>query len=215
MKRDYYEVLGVARDASADDIKKAYRRKAMEHHPDRNVGEGAGAADDKFKEAKRAYDVLADPELRATYDQHGHAGVDMDSDQVDSVLEQLFEAALDEGGNVVDFVGQSLKNSAEELPRKRQKLQAQRDKLAARLPAVTTVNGAINLFAKLVDGKLKALDLQIAQLAGAAALVGAAQSRLANYADSTPAGRDEAAAGEFAWLVRQAGAQKRKWNGSV
>jgi molecular chaperone DnaJ len=73
-KRDFYEVLGVARNASDDDIKKAYRKLAMKHHPDRNPGDKA--AEEKFKEAKEAYEILSDVQKRSAYDQHGHAGVD-------------------------------------------------------------------------------------------------------------------------------------------
>ncbi len=72
-KRDYYEVLGVARDASEADIKKAYRRLAMKYHPDRNQNDPE--AEVKFKEAKEAYEVLADADKRAAYDRFGHAGV--------------------------------------------------------------------------------------------------------------------------------------------
>ena len=75
-KRDYYEVLGVNRDASDDDIKKAYRKLAMKHHPDRNQGDKAKAAEERFKEAKEAYEMLSEPQKRAAYDQFGHAGVD-------------------------------------------------------------------------------------------------------------------------------------------
>jgi molecular chaperone DnaJ len=70
-KRDYYEVLGVARDASDDDLKKAYRRCAMKHHPDRNPGDHAAEA--AFKECKEAYEVLSEPAKRRAYDAHGHA----------------------------------------------------------------------------------------------------------------------------------------------
>ncbi|MCB0542682.1 MAG: DnaJ domain-containing protein, partial [Saprospiraceae bacterium] len=73
-KRDYYEVLGVKKDAAADDIKKAYRKKALEYHPDRNPGDQS--AEEKFKEAAEAYDVLSDADKRARYDRYGHAGVD-------------------------------------------------------------------------------------------------------------------------------------------
>ena len=73
-KRDYYEVLGVARDAGEADLKKAYRRMAMKYHPDRNPGDTA--AEESFKEAKEAYDVLSNPQKRSAYDQFGHAGVE-------------------------------------------------------------------------------------------------------------------------------------------
>ncbi len=75
-KRCYYEVLGIQRNASEAEIKKAYRRLAMKYHPDRNSGEGAAEAELKFKEVKEAYEVLSDSQKRAAYDQFGHAGVD-------------------------------------------------------------------------------------------------------------------------------------------
>src|SRR5678815_5773977 len=73
-KRDYYEVLGVNRDASEDDLKKSYRKLAMKWHPDRNPDNPK--AEEHFKEAKEAYEVLCDAQKRAAYDLFGHAGVD-------------------------------------------------------------------------------------------------------------------------------------------
>lgn len=72
-KRDYYEILGVGRNASADEIKKAYRQMAIKYHPDKNPGDSK--AEDKFKEAAEAYEVLSSPEKKARYDQYGHQGM--------------------------------------------------------------------------------------------------------------------------------------------
>ncbi|MES1216086.1 MAG: DnaJ domain-containing protein, partial [Bacteroidota bacterium] len=72
-KRDFYEILGVGKTASADEIKKAYRKVAMQFHPDRNPGDKA--AEEKFKEAAEAYEILSDADKKAQYDRYGHAGV--------------------------------------------------------------------------------------------------------------------------------------------
>src|SRR5690349_14199546 len=73
-KRDYYDVLGVPRTASVEEIKKAYRRLAIQHHPDKNPDDKHGS-EEKFKEASEAYSVLSDPAKRSRYDQFGHAGM--------------------------------------------------------------------------------------------------------------------------------------------
>ncbi|MDX1612627.1 MAG: DnaJ domain-containing protein, partial [Candidatus Thermoplasmatota archaeon] len=74
MPRDYYDVLGVSRDASQKEIKRAYRKLAMKHHPDRNKDDPEAA--DRFKEVSEAYAVLSDEGKRKVYDQYGHAGVE-------------------------------------------------------------------------------------------------------------------------------------------
>ena len=100
-KRDYYEVLGVERGASAEDVKRSYRQAALKFHPDRNK---APDAEDRFKEASEAYEVLSDPQKRQRYDRHGHAGMNgvglhdfshMGAEDIFSVFSDLFGG----GGN--------------------------------------------------------------------------------------------------------------------
>ncbi|MES1221380.1 MAG: DnaJ domain-containing protein, partial [Bacteroidota bacterium] len=97
-KRDYYEVLGISKNASQDEIKKAYRKVAMQFHPDRNPGDKA--AEEKFKEAAEAYEVLSDADKKAQYDRFGHAGLsngrggfsggDMNMDDIFSQFGDIF-----------------------------------------------------------------------------------------------------------------------------
>ena len=72
-KRDYYEILEISKSASADEIKKAYRKMAIKFHPDKNPGDKV--AEEKFKEAAEAYEILSSPEKKQRYDQYGHAGM--------------------------------------------------------------------------------------------------------------------------------------------
>jgi len=101
-KRDYYEVLGVARDASDDEIKKSYRKLALQYHPDRNPGNAE--AEESFKEASEAYEVLRDPEKRGLYDRYGHDGLRntgfqgfTNFDEIFSSFSSIFEDFFDMG----------------------------------------------------------------------------------------------------------------------
>lgn len=112
-KRDYYEVLEVAKDASAEEIKKAYRKKAIQYHPDKNPGNKE--AEEKFKEAAEAYEVLSDPQKRKMYDQFGFSGPQgaggfsaggMDVNDIMSHLSDLFGGDLfGDGGGFSSFFG--------------------------------------------------------------------------------------------------------------
>jgi molecular chaperone DnaJ len=104
-KRDYYEVLGVAKNASTTEIKKSYRKLALKYHPDKN--EGDTAAEDKFKEAAEAYEILSNAEKKSRYDQYGHAGMNgsrgfggggMDMDDIFSQFGDVFGGAFGGGG---------------------------------------------------------------------------------------------------------------------
>jgi molecular chaperone DnaJ len=103
--RDYYEILGVERTASVDEVKRAYRRMAMKHHPDRNPGNTEAEA--KFKECAEAYEVLADPERKAVYDKYGHAGLrstpghdfrSMHVEDIFSMFEEIFGGSFGGSG---------------------------------------------------------------------------------------------------------------------
>ena len=111
-KRDYYEVLGVQKGASEDEIKKAYKKMAIKYHPDRNPGDKE--AEEKFKEAAEAYDVLRDPDKRARYDQFGHAGMGgaggfggqgFDMNDIFSMFGDIFGGHMGGGGGFGGFSG--------------------------------------------------------------------------------------------------------------
>lgn len=110
-KRDFYEILGVSKSASAEEIKKAYRKVAMQFHPDRNPGDKA--AEEKFKEAAEAYEVLSDDNKKAQYDRYGHAAFSqgrgggghpggMDMNDIFSQFGDIFGGG---GGGFSDFFG--------------------------------------------------------------------------------------------------------------
>src|SRR5690349_15759776 len=104
MMMDYYEILGVPKNASHEVIKKAYRQLALKHHPDKNPG--SRESEEKFKEAARAYEILSDPEKRAQYDRFGHSGAQFetgfrDINDIFSSFSDIFE----------DFFGQTTRKT--------------------------------------------------------------------------------------------------------
>lgn len=105
MKKDYYEILGIKKDAASADIKKAYRQLAMRHHPDRVQESEKKEAEEKFKEISEAYGVLSDAQKRQTYDQHGHAGIDQNYTSDDIFRGADFSSVFGDGG-LDDILGQ-------------------------------------------------------------------------------------------------------------
>jgi curved DNA-binding protein CbpA len=151
-----YERLGVAKDASADDIKKAYRKLAMKYHPDRNQGDGAKKAEESFKGAKEAYELLSDPVRRERYDRSGDEGPEPDlDDEALAVLCTFAEAALDDGAeNVLMAIGEMLNLHAieptEQAKTARRKMRAlERQRKRIRGPAVG------NFLHALIDRQLE------------------------------------------------------------
>ncbi|MCM8611718.1 molecular chaperone DnaJ [Accumulibacter sp.] len=121
-KRDFYDILGVNRDAADEDIKKAYRKLAMKYHPDRNPDNPR--AEEHFKEVKEAYEVLSEPEKRAAYDQYGHAGVDPQagmgaagpggfSDAFGGIFDEIFGGRRGGGGRSNVYRGADLRYNLE------------------------------------------------------------------------------------------------------
>lgn len=111
MKRDYYEVLGVARGATDDDIKRAYRKLAMSYHPDRNPGDRE--SEEKFKEAAEAYEVLRDPQKRDLFDRYGHEGLSNTGFRGFSGFEDIFSSFGDIFEDVFGFSGRRRTSPAE------------------------------------------------------------------------------------------------------
>jgi molecular chaperone DnaJ len=104
MKKDYYEILGIKKDAELADVKKAYRQLAMRYHPDRVEEKEKKAAEEKFKEISEAYGVLSDPQKRQTYDQHGHSGIDQNYTSEDIFRGADFSSVFGEGGGGLDDI---------------------------------------------------------------------------------------------------------------
>ncbi len=107
MKKDYYDILGLKKDATEADIKKAYRKLALSHHPDRVAPEKKKDAEEKFKEVSEAYAVLSDAKKRQTYDQYGHAGIDQNFTQEDIFRNADFSSIFENmgfGGDIFEDI---------------------------------------------------------------------------------------------------------------
>ena len=104
MKKDYYEILGIKKESDAAEVKKAYRQLAMRFHPDRVEEKEKKSAEEKFKEISEAYGVLSDPQKRATYDQHGHSGIDQNYTSDDIFRGADFSSVFGDGGGGMEDI---------------------------------------------------------------------------------------------------------------
>lgn len=114
IKKDYYEILGVSRSASSDEIKRVYRKLALQYHPDRTPGDKQ--AEERFKEAAEAYEVLRDPEKRRIYDQYGHDGLHGTGFEGFSSFDDIFESFSDIFGDIFGFGGFSTRRTYRSRP---------------------------------------------------------------------------------------------------
>lgn len=197
---DYYETLGIPRDAPQDDIRRAYQRRARATHPDH------GGNEEDFKRAGEAYDVLRDPAKRTAYDQFGKAGVAGPTleTMAASALEAMFTEALEMGGNVVHTVSTMIAQAATTIPLQRTVLATKRDQLARRRAQVTTDDGVPNLVHQLIDRKISAATAELATLDRALQINVLLQQLLKRYTDSEPV-RPSRLSGEpdsMEWLLQ-------------
>lgn len=181
-KQSHYETLGVPSDATPADIKGAYRRKASDTHPDK------GGSEDAFKAVGEAFTVLSNAETRQAYDTFGDAGVQGESieSMAASALQQMFDKALDDGGNLVAIISrQNSESRANMLTVRGMKLD-DRARLIKRAYKVKTKDGAPNLFQQLIDGKVKRIDHDIAEIDTALLVSARIGVLLQAYTDAEP-----------------------------
>lgn len=155
----HYETLGVKEDATDADLKRAYRQKATEHHPDK----GGDARD--FAEVAQAYETLKDPQRRQLYDATGQDRQTPIEQEVQSVLVQFFSEALQSPSDIsiLGFARSKVKDGARRMNAQRKEMNARRKKLEIKRIKVTS-KGDVNLFHAVIDKEIQNIDATIAQL---------------------------------------------------
>lgn len=172
----HYETLNVPRDASADDIKAAYRRAAREAHPDR-----AGGDTEQMAKVNRAYQVLSDPKARQHYDETGDEP-GQGPDPITGTLAELFEMAIDRcDDDVIAFCNQRITDALEELDHRQSAADKSIAKLTKKRDRVKAKGNGENLFTALIDSKLTTEPGLLAQVAAARKTMLGARERLNDY----------------------------------
>jgi curved DNA-binding protein CbpA len=172
----HYETLGVAPDASPDDIKRAYRRAARDSHPDREHGDA-----EKMAKVNRAYEVLGNPETRQHYDQTGQEP-GQPSDPVTSTLAELFELAIEScDGDVIEYCHRKITSALKELDGREAAANGSIRKLTKKRDRVKPKGDGENLYTALIDGKLAIEQDLLRQVAVARKTMNGARERLRGY----------------------------------
>lgn len=179
-----YDELNVSTDATGRDIKKAYKRAASEHHPDKSTGDGG-----KFHNIKLAYDVLSDPQRRAKFDETGDIDTNVSShDPVDERLTQLFTSIINDEqftGDIVNNAKDIVNNALGDLVKAISKSQFKISKLEKRLGRVLVSDGD-NMFEIILSGNIAQLNAQISKMTDEQNVMNGVLERLNLYTDGSP-----------------------------
>ena len=183
-----YDILGVPTDASQNEIREAYRRLAMELHPDRPDGDA-----DKFLPVQTAYDVLGDKKKRARYDETGDVEDQHFNDLVDDKMMQLFNGMLSEeqdvAGNAVDQMRGMIEKSIDGTMHNQNKIEAKKARLKKRRSRIKITQGhGVNLYTQLADASISQCDQQIAHLEEMINVLNEVLHRIDWYEDVEPVG---------------------------
>lgn len=185
--KDHYDILGVPRNASDEDITKAYRRLAMKYHPDRNQGDGAAEAEAKFKAVKDAYECLSDPKRREDYDAGGSGREQDEQAKALGLLVHTFKRALEAGGDPLEAARHFMADERTKATMLRCQAQTQRAAAIKKQGKVRTRDGSVNLLDKLLQDQITACDEQIARADAFLAMHERAQALLDAYESAEPA----------------------------
>ena len=185
---NYYQLLGLKREATPDQIKKSYRRLAMKWHPDRNAGNAEAA--EKFKDIKEAYECLSDPGRRKHYDEHGvDQTVDCSSAEIAKLIIAAFRQAIsgDRGHGILARATKALSNKVNEIRMQQARYRKDAEGLAALKDGITTKEGVENLFLGVVEDAIRERDEAIAEMDGAIASLKEAVDNLKSSYSEKPA----------------------------
>lgn len=189
---DFYDILGVPKSASEEEIKQVYRRLAMQYHPDRNQGDGAAEAEVRFKKVKEAYECLGDAKRRAKYDAGGGSQEVDEEAQARALLVHTFRRAIDAGGDLLEAARHFMADERTKATKLRAEAATQRSLAIKKQGKVRTRDGSVNLLDRLLQDQITACDEQIARADAFLAMHKRAQALLDAYESTEPPREDDA-----------------------